>query len=174
MADSQAVAATTRLVNEKNNLRQAVRALIIDPSDRFLLTSVAVGDWRGWVLPGGGVESGEDHATALRRELAEEVGVPEVFIGPMVCRRTFYSTDMGSYDGQVNYIYLVPCHEFEVNPSMSDAELRAEGVLGSEWWTITELEATSEELRPQSLPDLAKLVLEYGAPSEPVIIESPA
>lgn len=154
------------------NLRQAVRGLLIDTSDRVLLMEQSFRDLARWVLPGGGIESGEDHHTALRRELAEEVGVPEVFIGPMVFRRTFLTPNMGSYDGQMNHVYLVPCHDFEPNPSMTAEELAAEGVTGWRWWTVAELEESKDKVRPESLADITRLVLEHGAPHEPILIES--
>lgn len=40
-------------------------------------------DLRGWELPGGHVEAGEDHAEALRREIAEEVHV-DVEVGDRI------------------------------------------------------------------------------------------
>ena len=63
-------------------LRQAVRALMIDPTDRVLMVKLLLerNGWTGWVLPGGGIEDGEDLPTALRRELLEETGLAEAFI----------------------------------------------------------------------------------------------
>ncbi|MEM9650996.1 MAG: NUDIX domain-containing protein [Actinomycetota bacterium] len=153
----------------KPNLRQAVRAFLIDPADRLLLMAVAVDGWRGWVLPGGGIEDGEDHDAALRRELTEETGVPEIFIGPKVCEVTFFG-DMGHYDGQTNHIYLVPCHAFDANPTMTTEELAEEGVVGLRWWTVAEMTETTDDLRPAGLAELTTEVLEYGAPDAPLVI----
>ena len=154
------------------NLRQAVRGLLIDTSDRVLLMEQAFGDAARWVLPGGGIEPGEDHKTALRRELQEEVGLPEPFIGPMLFRRRFLTDKMNRYDGQMNHVYLVPCHDFEPKPTMTEEELAAEGVSGSRWWTVAEMEASSDQIRPESLAELTRQVLEHGAPEEPLYIES--
>jgi hypothetical protein len=90
----------------------------------------------------------------------------------MVFRRTFLSEKMGRYDGQMNHVYLVPCHDFEPKPTMTADELAAEGVVGSRWWTVAEMEASSSEIRPESLAELTKQVLEFGAPEEPLFIES--
>ena len=53
--------------------------------DRVLLCSHEKGDKAYWLLPGGGVNSGESLLQALRRELYEEVGIDEQipFEGPV-------------------------------------------------------------------------------------------
>jgi ADP-ribose pyrophosphatase len=51
---------------------RAVDAAVVAEGHLLL---VLRGDGGGWALPGGMAEQGEDDATALRRELAEEAGV---------------------------------------------------------------------------------------------------
>ena len=53
-------------------LRDAVRAVVVDPDDRVLLVRFEFPHWIGWATPGGGVDSGETDEAAIRRELAEE------------------------------------------------------------------------------------------------------
>jgi 8-oxo-dGTP diphosphatase len=51
-------------------------------SERGVLLAVRV-DPRGWELPGGNLEPGEDDESALVREVREETGI-EVLVGPLV------------------------------------------------------------------------------------------
>ncbi len=145
---------------------------MIDPADRILMVQLSFPDWTGWVLPGGGVEPGEDHVTALHRELAEETGVPQVFVGPPVWRRRHWSPRVASgFDGQEELVFLVPCHRFEVAPGLTVEQLRAEGVVDHRWWTLDELAVTTEAVRPANLSELLARVLERGAPPEPFHLE---
>lgn len=145
---------------------------MIDPKDRVLLVRLRFDDWTGWVLPGGGKEPGEDDNAALRRELTEETGVPEVFIGPKLWVRRIVTAGINpKYDGQEEAVYLVPCHDFEIAPTMTPEELREEGLVDHRWWTAAELEATDEVLRPSDLAEAVKRVLEFGAPAEPWFFE---
>lgn len=151
-------------------LRQAVRAVMIDPSDRVLLVKLDLSftDWVGWVLPGGGIEPGEDDEAALRRELLEETGLTNAFIGPEVYRRRQVSTGIAQgYGGQEEVIYMVPCHAFELSPALAEHELRDEGIVDMAWFSVAELRASTESIVPKSLPELLEHVLEFGGSGEP-------
>ena len=130
--------------------RRAVRAVVLDAVSRLLLMRFTFPDGRElWATPGGGVDDDESDADALRRELAEELGVANAVIGPRLWTRahTF------EWDGRVRYqretIFLVRVGADEV---ALDVDLTAEGVTATRWWTLAELRATTEHLVPAALP----------------------
>lgn len=147
---------------------------MIDPQDRIALVKLQwePTNWVGWVLPGGGIEGDESHEHALRRELAEETGAPEIFIGPPVLVREHLLPNLvNGYDGQHETVYLVPTHAFEIAPTFSEERLAAENVVEVRWWTLAELAATEEIVRPENLVELLTHVLEFGAPNPPWSIQ---
>ena len=66
--------------------RDGVRALVLDPADRVLLVHFSFPPYP-WATPGGGLDPGESDEHALRRELAEEVGLDEFELGPLLWTR---------------------------------------------------------------------------------------
>lgn len=150
-------------------LREAVRAVVIDDAQRLLLVRFEFPDREVWATPGGGIEPGETHDDAVRRELREEVGVHDAAIGPVVWTRVHRFTTMAGYSGQRETFYLVPLHDAPGTPAFSDVQLRAEGLAGSKWWTLEELNtALHTRFAPQRLPELYETLLRLGPPEQPV------
>lgn len=54
----------------KKNIRGLTSGLIITPDNKIVLARR-----RNWLMPGGGVEIGETFASAMEREITEEVGI---------------------------------------------------------------------------------------------------
>jgi TDG/mug DNA glycosylase family protein len=87
--------------------REAVRALVVDAEHRVLLLRWENPAGRWWITPGGGVLPGESEEAALRRELAEEIGLREFSIGPLVLERTHSLPWSGRILRQHERVYLV-------------------------------------------------------------------
>lgn len=150
-------------------LRPAVRALVLDDDERVLLVRFDFGDRVVWAAPGGGVEGDESDEHALRRELAEEAGLLEFELGPVVWTRTHVvPLGGGRWDGQVESCYVVRTRPFEPAPRLSWEQLRAEAMTDVRWWTLEELEAAETVFAPRRLPALVRGLLLHGPPAKPV------
>jgi 8-oxo-dGTP diphosphatase len=153
-------------------IRDAARALIVDPDQRVLLVRFEFPDnGRRWALPGGGLEPGEDHVDALRRELVEEVGLHDVVIDQHIWTRlhiiAFFD---GRWDGQRERIYLVATPAFEPSPTLSWHQLNDEYVFELRWWTLAEIVASDERFVPAALADHLGELFANGAPNPPLDI----
>jgi len=140
---------------------------VLDENDRLLLVKFEFPNWTGWATPGGGVDAPESDDAALRRELAEEAGLAEPPIGPLVWTRT-HLFELGDWDGQVERYYLVRTPSFEPSPWLSWPELNAEYVTAIRWWTLEELEATDVQFAPRRLPLLIRGLIQDGPPAQPI------
>lgn len=154
-------------------LRQAARAVVVDPQQRVLLVRFAFGDHVVWATPGGGLEADEDAADALRRELAEEVGLVDPELGPEIWERTHHVPLFdGAWDGQHERYFLVTCAHFEPCPQLSAEQLLAENVHEQRWWTLDELDAFAQDdhhrFAPTRLPELTRRLLADGPPAHPL------
>jgi 8-oxo-dGTP diphosphatase len=152
-------------------IRQAARALLLTPDAEVLLVRFEFPQRQIWALPGGGLDPGEDHLTALRRELIEEVGLRDAEIGPHVWIREHIIPFLdGRWDGQRDHIHLVNTVRFEPQPTLSWDELRAERLHEIRWWTLEEIDAESDiGFAPAALPSLVRSLIEDGLPTTPIV-----
>jgi len=161
-----------RRVADSLDLRRGVRAVVVDTADRILLVRFEFPPHfthqRVWATPGGGVEEGEDEIEALRRELAEELGLDDPDIGPVIWTRTHVFPMSNGQDGQQERFHLVRTPPFEPQPGLTEAELRAEHVTGIRWWTVDELAASDEVFAPRRLAELVRSLLVEGPPAAPI------
>jgi G:T/U-mismatch repair DNA glycosylase/ADP-ribose pyrophosphatase YjhB (NUDIX family) len=149
-------------------LRQAVRALVLDPEDRVLLVRFDWPDKQVWAPPGGGIDPGETAERAIVHELAEECGLRDFELGPCIWTRTHRHTDFEGWGGQTERIFLVRTEAFEPAPEWTDEQLASEGIHGQLWFTRAELGAPGLIFAPRRLPALLEELLSAGSPVTPV------
>lgn len=159
-------------------LRDTARALVLDPQDRLLLIAyeasrdvdpARAGLRRFWFTPGGGLEAGESHETALARELAEEIGVSEVAIGPWVARREIDLTlfRRPTFTRERYFPVRLPSSWFD---STGLAATESDPVLDIRWWPLADLETTEEVVVPRGLIPLVAQIIAGNRPPEPVVL----
>ena len=150
-------------------IREAVRALVIDPDERVLLVRFEFPTATRWALPGGGLEPGETYVDALRRELREEIGLIEPVIGPQIWHRLHIVPFLnGEFDGQRERIHLVRCDSFAPHPQLTWEQMNAEFVYELRWWTLDEVAASDLHFVPTRLHALLTTLLRDGPPADPI------
>jgi 8-oxo-dGTP pyrophosphatase MutT (NUDIX family) len=154
-------------------MRRAVRALLITPDHQVLLVRFEFATATVWALPGGGLDPGETHLDALRRELIEEVGLSDPVIGAHVWNREHViAFEDGLWDGQRDRIYLVETVDrFEPQPALSWERLHAERLHELRWWHVDEIERATTEgvwFAPRALGTHLRTLLADGAPTTPI------
>ncbi len=154
-------------------IREAVRGLVVDGEARVLLVRFEFPAGTRWALPGGGLDPGESHHDALRRELAEELGLHDPVIGAHLWNRLHIVAFLsGEFDGQREQIYEVDVPAgFEPQPMFSWEQLNAEFVYELRWWTLAELEAARVHTTPRQLVKLLHDYLTLGPPPAPIDVE---
>lgn len=155
-------------------IRPAARALLITPSRHILLVRFEFPAGTRWALPGGGLDEGEDHVTALRRELIEEVGLHDAPIGPHIWTREHRIAFInGQWDGQREHIHLVRVPDiFEPRPALDWDTLNAEYLFELRWWHIDEIASASETtFVPAGLHAHAMNIIDNQIPASPINVE---
>jgi 8-oxo-dGTP pyrophosphatase MutT (NUDIX family) len=134
--------------------RAAARILIVSETSRILLLLAEESSGqRWWLAPGGGLDPGESFEAAAQREMAEETGVA-VPIGPWVwTRRHIYTWDGRPHDQYERY-FVARCSEFEVAPIAIDTY-----VIGHRWWSLSEIQESTDDFTPRSLRTLLPQIL---------------
>ncbi|MFI1659552.1 NUDIX hydrolase [Streptomyces sp. NPDC020472] len=154
--------------------RRVARVVLLDPDDRILLLHGHEPDdpddaW--WFTPGGGVEGDETREEAALRELAEETGITEVDLGPVLWKRYCSFPFDGRRWDQDEWYYLARVRgtEAALRPQAL-TELETRSLAGLRWWTSAELSAARETVYPTRLAELLRTLLDEGPPGAPVVL----
>jgi predicted amidohydrolase len=145
-------------------VREAVRCLLVDQAGRALLVRYTdprvQASW--WGVPGGGLDPGEDHLAAVRRELREELARNDLQVGPWIGQRchTFW---LGRWMTQRERWVLCRAEPFEVDPAHVTT-LAAESITELRWWSAEELRASAALATPRDLPALLERIARGDLP----------
>jgi 8-oxo-dGTP pyrophosphatase MutT (NUDIX family) len=148
---------------EQPLVREAARVLLLDPRDRVLLVAhVPSAGRRVWTAPGGGLRPGEDHVSAARRELVEELDV-DVTPGPWVWTRREVFAFRGVWLDQAERWYLARVagldpEQVPLDDPATDA---------ARWWSVEELATTQDVLAPATFAEELTRLLVEGPPARP-------
>lgn len=159
--------------------RKTVRILLLDSQDRLLLIRMHdpnVGDASGkvlarpyWVTVGGEIDTGEDIASAARREITEETGLVDVALGPPVWT-TEHTLCIGGKNRLMQETFILARTARTALGRDGWTELERQVIHDMRWWSLGELQATREMIFPTSLVQHLPPLLAGHLPANPVAI----
>lgn len=128
--------------------------------------------WRSedlWILPGGGIEPGEEARCAAAREVWEETGAEDIAIVGEAWYRESLIDATNTYLRQ--RYFLAHTQRFEPKPTdLSEAEM--DWVREYRWWSIDELACADIVVEPVRIAKGLVAIVESGLPSTPVEIDA--
>jgi 8-oxo-dGTP pyrophosphatase MutT (NUDIX family) len=133
--------------------RRAARLLVIDPhSGAVLLFQYEDRGRSWWATPGGALDGDETFEDAATREAAEELAVAARNFVPL-WRRTVEFSFRGAFVRQEEQYFLlrIPAGDVALGQQVRAAHLH-EGIIATQWWSLEDIETTSEQVFPEDLP----------------------
>lgn len=153
-------------------VRPTARVLLLDPTDRVLLFCTRDPedpDHPFWYPPGGRVEGDETVEDAARREVLEETGF-DVELGPLIGVRRHVVSFAGVWADVRETWFLARTGSSSVDTS-GFTPLEVATIEEHRWWTLAELETTSDPLTPRALAALVRDLQTDGPPTSPLTLD---
>lgn len=143
--------------------RAASRVLLLDLEDRLLYLQgrEAKTNREFWVMPGGGLESGESFADAAIREVLEETG-QKIDLGPCVWTRHHLFEWEGRDHNQFEVYFVARTNSSEVKAPNPDHYIH-----GHRWWSQDQLRRSGESFAPAKIAVLLEPILAGKFPEVP-------
>jgi 8-oxo-dGTP pyrophosphatase MutT (NUDIX family) len=140
--------------------RRAGRVLLLDAAGRVLLFhgyDPARPEHAYWFTPGGGLDERETAAEGAARELFEETGlsVPADRLGGAVRREITEFPFAGNWYRQEQEFFLLRVDSWQVD-TVGFSDIERDSVDGHRWWSVEDLDATTERYYPADLADLVR------------------
>ncbi len=159
--------------------RHAARILLLDERQQVLLLRVDdEAPWHHnrpemqtfWITPGGGVDPGEDHDTAARRELYEETGITDAVFGPCIWQLSRLLHFPNRSILSIEHVYIANVERPQVTlANLLPYEVKLHQTF--HWWTVAEIEQSIEQFMPPTLVTLLPPILASTFPREPLQID---
>ena len=148
--------------------RRAARVLLLNREQQLLLVRMQLdANTCWWILPGGGIRTGESALEAARRELLEETGIADAQFACCIWRRSVMVGYRETRFMQHEEIFLATTQKSKVAfTSLETEEARVLAEL--KWWNLEELEPIRPNLSPDNLAELVAELLASGPPATPL------
>ncbi|MGO8876347.1 MAG: NUDIX hydrolase [Acidimicrobiales bacterium] len=153
--------------------RTGARVIVKDRDGSVLLfrgLDPAVPDVQFWFTPGGGLDAAETFVEAAARELREEAGFELLVPGPVVREDEVEFAFEGVTYRQRQRFFAVQVPIVGAGTDLDDrgwTDDERRSVTGYRWWTLDELEATTESVYPTDLAALVRRITQWGS-AEPI------
>src|SRR5688572_6993371 len=133
--------------------RRAARLLVIDPHNgEVLLFQYEDGGRSWWATPGGGLDGDETFEEAAIREAGEELAIASRSFLPLWHRTVEFSfRGVPIRQAEQYFLLRIPQGDIALGQQVREAH-RHEGIIATRWWSLEEIEATSEQVFPEDLP----------------------